>query len=183
MGFVPGLGSIASGADALLYLSEGNYKDAAVASIGIVPFGKVAAGAGKVAVTVAPELGKALGATGKLAAPTEKAVAKTTGATGSAAKNTNPFQGPVTEKVTVVDPAGNAMPVKLGQQIQGSPDSKALQVKDQYGKPTGERIDGYGHSSQKDPKAQVPHAHRLDDFGNPIVDEAGNPHLPIYLPN
>jgi hypothetical protein len=102
---------------------------------------------------------------------------------GKAVKNTNPFKGSVTDDVIVVDPAGNAMPIKAGQQIQGRPDSKMWQVKDQYGNPTGDRLDGLGHPKQIDPKAQLPHGHRVDQFGNTILDQFGNPHLPIYPPN
>jgi hypothetical protein len=103
--------------------------------------------------------------------------------TGKAGKNTNPFKGPVTDDVIIVDPAGNAMPIKPGQQIQGRPDSKMWQVKDQYGNPTGDRFDGLGHPKQAGPKAQLPHGHRVDGFGNSIVDQYGNPHLPVYPPN
>ena len=96
--------------------------------------------------------------------------------------NSNPYNGPVDGDIIVVDPNGNAMPVKQGQQIQGSPNGKVWQVKDKYGNYTNERLDGYGHPNQKDPKAQVPHGHRVDGSGNSITDSSGNPHLPINPP-
>ena len=73
--------------------------------------------------------------------------------------NTNPYAGPVSTPVTVVDPKGNAIPVQAGQQLQGSKDGRYVQVKDATGKPTGGRIDGGGHSGHADPRAQAPHAH------------------------
>jgi hypothetical protein len=89
--------------------------------------------------------------------------------------NTNPYAGPVSAPVTVVDPKGNAVPVKPGEQIQGSKDGRWAQVKDANGQPTGTRIDG-GHpaSTHSDPRAQVPHAHV------PGVKNAdGTPWLPV----
>ncbi len=43
--------------------------------------------------------------------------------------NTNPFEGPVDNPVTVVDPAGNAIPVDKGQQLTGSKIKMQLQYK------------------------------------------------------
>ena len=80
----------------------------------------------------------------------------------------------------IVDPAGNAICLKPGQRIDGRPDGKMWQVKDKFGNPTGDRYDGLGHPRQKDPRAQIPHAHRVDEYGNPILDMDGNPHLPAY---
>lgn len=80
-----------------------------------------------------------------------------------------------------VDPHGNAVPLKPGERIEGRPDGKAWQVKDQNGNPTGERYDGLGHPKQGDPKAQQPHGHRIDVDGNPILKD-GNPHLPANPP-
>lgn len=71
------------------------------------------------------------------------------------------------------------MPLKQGQTIEGSPDRSIWQIKDANGKPTGERYDGRGHPKQKDPKAQRPHAHRVNGNGLPILDDTGNPHLPV----
>jgi len=83
----------------------------------------------------------------------------------------------------VVDPWGNAIPLNPGEKVEGRPDGNVWQVKDQYGNQTGDRYDGYGHVNQKDPKAQVPHGHRVDDEGNTVVDDAGNPHLPANSPS
>lgn len=49
--------------------------------------------------------------------------------------------------------------------------------------PIGDRFDGLGHQKQADPKAQVPHAYRVDENGNKILDGTGNPYLPVYFPN
>ncbi len=89
--------------------------------------------------------------------------------------NTNPYAGPVSGPVTVVDGKGNAIPVKTGEQIQGSKDGRYVQVKDADGKPTGVRIDG-GHkpSTHDDPRAQQPHAHVP---GKTNTD--GTPWLPV----
>jgi RHS repeat-associated protein len=87
--------------------------------------------------------------------------------------NTNPFTGPVSDKVTVVDAKGNAIPVQPGQQIQGSKDGRWTQVKDANGQPTGTRIDN-GHPSHSDPRAQEPHAH-VPGVTNPD----GTPWLPV----
>jgi len=89
----------------------------------------------------------------------------------------NPYEGPISEPVVVVDSDGNAIPVAVGEQIQGSPDGKYQQVKESSGKPTGVRLDKGGHSTHADPKAAAPHAHRPG-----VTDEAGNPHLPVNSP-
>jgi hypothetical protein len=82
--------------------------------------------------------------------------------------NTNPYKGPVSEDVTVVDSQGNAIPVKEGQSITTSPNGEYQQVRDRDGAETGVRKDG-SHKSHK----QGPHAHRPD------VDVPGNDNLPI----
>lgn len=89
--------------------------------------------------------------------------------------NTNPYAGPVSSPVTVVDPKGNAIPVGAGEQLQGSKDGKWTQVKDANGQPTGTRIDG-GHpaTSHPDPRAQVPHAHVPG-----TTNDDGTPWLPV----
>jgi RHS repeat-associated protein len=96
----------------------------------------------------------------------------------SSGNNTNPFNGPVDKDVTVVDDKGNAIPVKKGEKIEGSPDGKFMQVKDKNGNPNGIRKDGGGHPKHKDPKSQGPHGHNVDKNGDPIKIN-GNPHLPI----
>lgn len=87
----------------------------------------------------------------------------------------NPFLGPVSEPVTVVDPKGNALNVEVGEQVTGSPDGRYLQVRDSTGTPTGLRIDG-GHNpaSHPDPRAQVPHAHAPG-----VTNPDGTPWLPL----
>lgn len=82
----------------------------------------------------------------------------------------------------VVDPWGNAIPLKPGQRVQGRSDGKTWQVKNPAGNPTGDRFDGLGHPTQKDPKAQQPHGHRVGSDGRPITDGMGNPHLPVNPP-
>lgn len=91
--------------------------------------------------------------------------------------NTNPYAGPVDSPVVVVDKNGNAIPVDTGQSIGASKDGDYQQVKDVDGRPTGDRLDRGGHSTQSDPQAQQPHAHRPG-----VTDPNGNPHLPINPP-
>jgi RHS repeat-associated protein len=86
----------------------------------------------------------------------------------------NPNTAPVYEKI-VVDPKGNAIPLKPGEYITGSPDGRFIQVRDATGQPTGLRIDGpHKPASHPDPRAQVPHAH-VPGVTNPD----GTPWLPI----
>jgi RHS repeat-associated protein len=80
--------------------------------------------------------------------------------------------------VIVVDKAGNAIGVKKGEKIEGSPKGDCWQKKGPNGKPTGDRYDGKGHPKQKDPKAQQPHGHRTKPDGTQVKDKTGNPHLP-----
>jgi uncharacterized protein RhaS with RHS repeats len=91
--------------------------------------------------------------------------------------NTNPYAGPIDSPVVVVDKNGNAIPVDTGQSIGASKDGDYQQVKDVNGQPTGDRLDRGGHSTQSDPQAQQPHAHRPG-----VTDPNGNPHLPINPP-
>jgi RHS repeat-associated protein len=98
------------------------------------------------------------------------------GAKGTDSKgNTNPYAGPVTEPVVVVDQKGNAIPVDKGQQVKTSPNGDYQQVIGADGKPTGDRMDRGGHKGQKDPRAQAPHGHRPGVTTTPDR----NPHLPI----
>ncbi len=90
--------------------------------------------------------------------------------------NTNPYEGAVDKPVTVVDPAGNAIPVGKGEQIKTSPNGKWVDVKDSEGNPTGKRID-QGHKpgpKHPDPKGWEPHGH-VPGVTNPD----GTPWLPI----
>jgi hypothetical protein len=89
--------------------------------------------------------------------------------------NTNPYKGPVDQPVVVVDQYGNAIPVKPGEQVKGSPNGDYQQVLGPDGKPTGDRLDRGGHKQQPDPRAQGPHGHRTG-----VTTPDGNPHLPIY---
>ena len=91
--------------------------------------------------------------------------------------NNNPYEGPVSEPVTVVDGDGNAIPVAAGEQIGASPNGRFQQVIGSNGQPTGTRMDKDGHPKQKDPKAQEPHGHRPG-----VTDDSGNPHLPLNPP-
>lgn len=62
------------------------------------------------------------------------------------------------EEVVVVDPRGNAIPVPIGQQLEGTKDGTWIQVKDKDKKATGTRKDG-GHSpgpKHDDPRAWLP---------------------------
>lgn len=75
----------------------------------------------------------------------------------------------------MVDPSGDAVPVKSGEQIGGRRDGSYIQVKDGNGVPTGVRKDG-GHkpATHPDPRAQKPHAHRPG-----VTNPDGTPWLPI----
>jgi RHS repeat-associated protein len=88
--------------------------------------------------------------------------------------NTNPYAGPVTEPVVVVDENGNAIPVDKGQRIGASPNGDYQEVVGADGQPTGDRMDRGGHSKQTDPRARGPHGHRPG-----VATPDGNPHLPI----
>ncbi|MCR1768204.1 hypothetical protein [Burkholderia glumae] len=92
----------------------------------------------------------------------------------ASAGNTNPYNGPVDQPVTVVDQNGNAIPVNPGEQAKGSPNGDYQQVIGPDGKPTGVRLDRGGHPNQKDPAAQGPHGHVPG-----VTPPDGNPHLPI----
>ena len=80
---------------------------------------------------------------------------------GDTKENTNPYKGPVTQPVTVVDDKGNAIPLKAGESITGSPDGTFQQVRGKDGKQTGVRKDGK-HGPTHNPEGKVPHAHRPD---------------------
>jgi hypothetical protein len=86
-------------------------------------------------------------------------VAKTTPALPAPRVRGNPNTAPTYEKI-VVDSKGNAIPLKPGEYVTGSPDGRFIQVRDASGNPTGLRIDGpHKPASHPDPRAQVPHAH------------------------
>lgn len=96
-------------------------------------------------------------------------------------RETNPFVGPVGEDVVVVDPQGNAIPIREGNWLTGTPDGTWLQEREpdgtKKGKETGTRKDG-GHKPSPvhtDPRSLKPHAHVP---GATNVD--GTPWLPIY---
>jgi hypothetical protein len=86
---------------------------------------------------------------------------------------TNPYSGPVGEKVMVVDSKGNTLVVSQGQSIGSSPNGQYQEIKGPNGERTGYRMDKGGHPNQSDPAAQDPHAHV------PGMTNNGNPHLPI----
>lgn len=79
--------------------------------------------------------------------------------------NTNPFDGPVSEDVIVIDEAGNAINVPQGNWLTGTKDGKWIQEMQPgvgpKGEPTGQRKDGGGHPppKHKDVRANAPHAH------------------------
>ena len=90
--------------------------------------------------------------------------------------NNNPFDGPVSKDVIVVDSKSNGIPVKAGEAIKGSRDGKYLQVETKEGIPTGLRKDGPHKShSHNDPRALVPHGHVPG-----VTNQDGTPWLPIY---
>ncbi len=86
----------------------------------------------------------------------------------------NPNTSATYEKI-VVDLKGNAVPLKPGEYITGSPDGCFIQVRDAFGNPTGLRIDGpHKPASHPDPRAQAPHAHVPE-----VTNLDGTPWLPV----
>lgn len=65
--------------------------------------------------------------------------------------NTNPFDGPVSRQVNVVNPNGNVVQVPQGHSLGGSPDGQFLQLRGPTGNYTGLRLDG--------PHRNVPYNH------------------------
>ena len=100
--------------------------------------------------------------------------ARTTPALPAPRVRGNPNTAPTYDQI-VVDPKGNAIPLKPGEYVTGSPDGRFIQVRDASGNPTGLRIDGpHKPASHPDPRAQVPHAH-VPGVTNPD----GTPWLPV----
>lgn len=92
------------------------------------------------------------------------------------ASNTNPYIGPVSDDVMLVDPAGNIIPVKKGEKVTGSKDGSFLQVRDKDNKYTGYRKDGpHTPIGNDDPRHLKPHGH-VPGVYNPD----GTPWLSIY---
>jgi RHS repeat-associated protein len=88
---------------------------------------------------------------------------------------TNPFAGPVSERVFVGNSRGSIIPVEAGQRLTASPNSEYVQVRDAAGTPTGMRLDGpHAAASHSDPRAQVPHAHVPG-----VTNSDGTPWLPV----
>ncbi|MBL8239731.1 MAG: RHS repeat-associated core domain-containing protein [Bryobacterales bacterium] len=116
-----------------------------------------------------------------VAGTTARVEAGTVAAEGSAPKllsapkvRGNPNTADVPAKV-MVDAKGNAIPLKPGESLTGSPDGRFLQVRDAQGKPTGMRLDGpHKPNTHPDPRAQRPHAH-VPGVTNPD----GTPWLPV----
>lgn len=95
-----------------------------------------------------------------------------------AAANTNPYQGPVSEPVTVVDPHGNAIRVEQGQKIGSSADGKWQAVKGPGGRQTGTRID-QGHEGHAPGEGAEPHAHVVRPDGTKVTTQDGKQWLPL----
>ncbi len=95
--------------------------------------------------------------------------------------NTNPFNGAVDEEVIVVDPQGNAIPVKEGNWLGGSKDGVWIEEKCPGANPRGEKTglrkdSGHdpGPKHPSDPRPWEPHAH-VPGATNPD----GTPWLPV----
>ena len=88
-------------------------------------------------------------------------------------QNTNPYIGPVSEPVVVVNGNGTAIPLNTGERIGASPDGKWQEVKDSDGNRTGTRIDAGHPKTHDDPRAQGPHGHR-----DGVTNDDGTPWLP-----
>ncbi len=89
------------------------------------------------------------------------------------ATNTNPYNGPVTSPVTLIDPAGNAIPINVGEHIQGSPNRQFEQVYN-GDEPTGLRKEG-PHGPTHKPEGKAPHYHLPEEITKKL-------NLPHWLP-
>ena len=134
----------------------------------------VAADGGRV-LAVAGVFGGLLGKAAQVAKRLRKGPKSATAPSANSTANSNPFQGPVTKPVNIVDDQGNVIRVGRGQSVGGSPDGRYIQVKNSNGRPTGLRKDG-GHkpTTHPDLRGQQPHAH-VPGKTNPD----GTPWLPI----
>lgn len=88
-------------------------------------------------------------------------------------ENTNPYEGPVSEPVVVVNGNGIAIPVGEGERIGSSPDGSWQELKDKEGNRTGTRVDAGHPKTHDDPRAQGPHGHR-----DGVTNSDGTPWLP-----
>ncbi|HTN89772.1 MAG TPA: polymorphic toxin type 47 domain-containing protein [Sorangium sp.] len=64
VGFIPGVGEIADGLNAVIYLAEGDYMNAAISAAGMIPFAGAAATGGRLAVKAGKAVAKAVGKEG-----------------------------------------------------------------------------------------------------------------------
>ncbi|WP_437317248.1 PAAR-like domain-containing protein [Sorangium sp. So ce385] len=64
VGFIPGLGEIADGLNAAIYLAEGDYLNAAISAAGMIPFGGAAATGGRLAAKAGKAVAEAVGKEG-----------------------------------------------------------------------------------------------------------------------
>jgi RHS repeat-associated protein len=147
-------------------------------SAGVVAAGVCAVGTGGILGLEAPEIvgaGIAGGALlGNSAADLVDWISSLITSASSNSGNTNPYTGPVSDPVVVVDQKGNAIPVGSGQQVATSPNGDYQQVLGADGRPTGDRLDRGGHKGRNDPAARGPHGHRPG-----VTTPDGNEHLPI----
>lgn len=81
----------------------------------------------------------------------------------------------MSQDVIATDSRGNAIPLRQGERLTGSPDGRWIQVRDASGNPTEMRIDGpHSPKTHTDPRALQPYAH-VPGRTNPD----GTPWLPI----
>ncbi|AUX27987.1 MULTISPECIES: PAAR-like domain-containing protein [Sorangium] len=64
VGFIPGLGEIADGLNAVIYLAEGDYLNAGISAAGMIPFAGAAATGGRLAVKAGKAVAEAVGKEG-----------------------------------------------------------------------------------------------------------------------
>ena len=79
-------------------------------------------------------------------------------------------RSPNAPNTVAVDSRGNAIPLREGERLTGSPDGRYIQVRDSAGTPTGVRIDGPHKLPHTDPRSLQPHAHipgRTNSDGTP----------------
>ncbi len=94
--------------------------------------------------------------------------------------NTNPFGGPVSGDVVVIDKAGNAIKVPQGNWLTGTKDGKWIQERTPdgttKGQETGIRKDGGRKPGPQhtDPRSLEPHGHVPG-----VTNSDGTPWLPI----
>ena len=168
----PVVGFVADIANAGISVARGNYADASINLAAAVPGAGQAVMGAKMAAVGFGVYKSAKFAKG--AGSSFSGVGNTTKALPAPKVRGNPNTATTYEKI-VIDSKGNAIPLKRGESLTGSPDGRFIQVRDTNGNPTGLRIDGpHKPASHPDPRAQAPHAHVPG-----VTNTDGTPWLPV----